>query len=1451
MSEERRIANVTSRYFQGLLSNRCKVSVEDYTTKDGRPIKFKVHERSPLVHDPSPENNRGWVVHLIEAFVDGKEVGYLKISYIPKAYFGSMYKSIWHYSAWIQGWGGDIIKFWEAGDIDNLLRLATVYFYGYWKDFSDMPQAEKVKELKSIEKKLLPDFQKFQQWTVDKPIVDYIRVDETWRRQGIATALYTFGAKWLAQTKHLPLHASTLQQPGAAKAWDRMEQRGMPIKHFQQTPARTKEPRDRRKLDYTEQIARVASRYKDKIPGGLSEGGNPSDFETESLAKGRKVEMEHTNDPGIAREIAMDHLTEDPEYYDKLEKIEKSASMLCAKYQKKKKIKTKDGEDAVVYVYSERQIANRNKAKAEKIEKLRGKIDDLRKQIRKDLKSDDPKVRACALAVGLMDLTYERIGNSESASEGHFGVTGWRKKHLTFGKGKVTIKYVGKSGVDHEKVVDAPESVKALQGAVKDKGDNDEVVDCSAEEVNGYLEQFSVTAKDLRGYHANREMQERLKSIRSKGGKLPSDKKEKEKKLKEEFKQALEETAEAVGHEPATLKSQYLVPGLAEEFLEGGEVTESLKKASTDLAMLKPNDVVQVYHGTNYEGFARMANGIDAMRDMGRLYGGGPHRGLFVTPDWSVAEGFSSSQEIVMGLKVYAKFLHGVENSGNLRDGQDKDFAGKYPKSFRPSLSFTLLDSGLEPQAIYLGYLKPSDITSVWVKGKKMSREEAIQVVAEKLAQKTILEDYGVDLTSPKLSLKDFIHAFVRHGDGTETELVTTLRETVEHRGPDKAYEGLVHGEWGVEVGEKAARNLIRQVELLKKGSATEVILRPEGWGSTGPEGYAFLRSLDRPGHVYRGMEEAEYRVTVGAHRPVGSKNQFSFSSEGTNFAEDALTAEDYPNFGHSDPRKTGKSNYLVEVVRTDGMIRNRQGYIESHEPVPYGNVSRVWEMRADGDRIVARQIKTASTKEWTLKGFFRRHPALKRYAGIRVNIIDLDRGPEARQEFDHINLYAKFQKYPESHQDWIFAHEIGHWVLSEYGLAKFIEDATELGVDVWDTHSLPRGQTNMQEAFADCFSEYFIGKATQRLFPAWAKLVEKQVKTVSKFALLRPLLSKHGSSPRYEPVHLVSEGNKPLYVKVTTKPDAVWFWRRISNPPVPMKILPAVSATQEPYGHDWAMRGGLLKYHGMGIHGEGPFWIILQYGTGTPDPEPTKKCPGCGKDLPESAGFCPECGTRQKTSFNLFSLYERRGELNSQHECPDASQGHYRHDCPVCLGRSMCRCVTRNHEGIPVCTASVVCYDCEERMKGVQKSAKKIDLSQLGLVSHTEEGTHFVTGSPVSFHFIHNPAGAPNMGARFGQNIEPTGMYLLAVFDKGTEDHAINLGWDVGEISFHKPLVLSWIGYGEDGWKSRLSKAYGKTRGALTRALISDGYDGIVTVGSRGTSEIVSLAGKIQSLEK
>lgn len=69
-----------------------------------------------------------------------------------------------------------------------------------------------------------------------------------------------------------------------------------------------------------------------KLKGGLSDKMKPEDLakkhETSiksilsQLKKGMEVEKEHTNDEEKAKEIAMDHIYEDPKYYDKLSKVE-------------------------------------------------------------------------------------------------------------------------------------------------------------------------------------------------------------------------------------------------------------------------------------------------------------------------------------------------------------------------------------------------------------------------------------------------------------------------------------------------------------------------------------------------------------------------------------------------------------------------------------------------------------------------------------------------------------------------------------------------------------------------------------------------------------------------------------------------------------------------------------------------------------------------------------------------------------------------------------------------------------------------------------------------------------------------------------------------------------------------------------------------------------------------
>lgn len=62
-------------------------------------------------------------------------------------------------------------------------------------------------------------------------------------------------------------------------------------------------------------LKRVMAKVKEKVPGGLGDGRPDSDFDPKQLSKGISVEVEHTKDLDLAKEIAKDHLSEVGNYY--------------------------------------------------------------------------------------------------------------------------------------------------------------------------------------------------------------------------------------------------------------------------------------------------------------------------------------------------------------------------------------------------------------------------------------------------------------------------------------------------------------------------------------------------------------------------------------------------------------------------------------------------------------------------------------------------------------------------------------------------------------------------------------------------------------------------------------------------------------------------------------------------------------------------------------------------------------------------------------------------------------------------------------------------------------------------------------------------------------------------------------------------------------------------------
>lgn len=260
------------------------------------------------------------------------------------------------------------------------------------------------------------------------------------------------------------------------------------------------------------------------------------------------------------------------------------------------------------------------------------------------------------------------------------------------------------------------------------------------------------------------------------------------------------------------------------------EISPSVRK---EIETADPNDIITVYHGTPKMRIPDLINGFDATQVVPRDYGGGAHRGLFVTPDPEVAKNFGGGA--VFELKVPAKFIHGTDWGGLTgRDIKREKGKGaldwvkdKFPNSFRPWMSYTMLSSGTEPQGILIGTVKPSQITRIWVrdlksnKWKEYTRKEYLDTKDYYNVRRVLdknkyeyIHDAGIHLANPKLKLEDFTKALADFEGGYEAERYIDLFIKSYERDPDRLIEMLKSIEiGGSRLGALALKSIIKQIK--------------------------------------------------------------------------------------------------------------------------------------------------------------------------------------------------------------------------------------------------------------------------------------------------------------------------------------------------------------------------------------------------------------------------------------------------------------------------------------------------------------------------------------------------------------------------------------------------------------------------------------------------------------
>jgi GNAT superfamily N-acetyltransferase len=187
-------------------------------------------------HEPRTSHLGLYIIDNVSARFAGKQIGYLKMAHVASSRLKNI-KSIWHYQSAFNGWCIGLDKFKDepedrSVDYGNLWRGAHLYSRvnpaSSGKNYlsleaNDTPDRKTIEaDLRAISRKYLPDLKRFLRERVDFVYVDYIHVNEEFRRQGIGTKLYNLGAMWLAANRNLALHSSTLQSDSAKATWQTM-----------------------------------------------------------------------------------------------------------------------------------------------------------------------------------------------------------------------------------------------------------------------------------------------------------------------------------------------------------------------------------------------------------------------------------------------------------------------------------------------------------------------------------------------------------------------------------------------------------------------------------------------------------------------------------------------------------------------------------------------------------------------------------------------------------------------------------------------------------------------------------------------------------------------------------------------------------------------------------------------------------------------------------------------------------------------------------------------------------------------------------------------------------------------------------------------------------------------------------------------------------------------------
>lgn len=251
-----------------------------------------------------------------------------------------------------------------------------------------------------------------------------------------------------------------------------------------------------------------------------------------------------------------------------------------------------DSRGRIQYRYHATFSQKQQRKKFAKIERFGRYLPKLKEATNRDIQLDGlPREKVLAVMMRLINSLYFRVGTE--LSEKHyktFGITTLHKKHLTVGrKGKLQFDFVGKSHVEHRKVMvdedlasvmkdlDSLKGGKKLFRFIDDAGKAKPVTPSM---VNAYLKSATdaeFSSKDFRTWGGSMLAALELADIGP--GETEAD-------IKKNIVRAVKRVAEELGNTPAVCRSSYIHPAVLDAYAKGVTLEEFSPKGKRAIKRL-------------------------------------------------------------------------------------------------------------------------------------------------------------------------------------------------------------------------------------------------------------------------------------------------------------------------------------------------------------------------------------------------------------------------------------------------------------------------------------------------------------------------------------------------------------------------------------------------------------------------------------------------------------------------------------------------------------------------------------------------------------------------------------------------------------------------------------------------------------------------------------------------